>query len=61
MEYKKAIGILIKLLDKYTLDTQEKEAVLAAIGVLDCAALAENRMKRIIKAKKAKRDKSLER
>jgi len=60
MEYKKAIRVLIGLLDKKALDLEEREAVLAAIGVLDCASLGENRMKRIIKAKKAKRDKSAE-
>jgi hypothetical protein len=60
MEYKKAIEVLIKLPEKHKLNAEEKEAVIAAIGVLDCATLAENRMKGIIKAKKAKRDKSFE-
>jgi len=60
MEYKKAVTILMSLLDKHSLDAKEKEAVLTAIGVLDWASLAKNRMKRIIKARKAKRDKSIE-
>lgn len=60
MESKKAIAILISLLDKNKLEPEEKEAIMAAVGALDCATLAENRMKSIIKAKKAKRDKSLE-
>jgi len=60
MESKKAIAILIKILGKYQLGLEEKEAISTAIGVLDCATLAENRIKGIIKAKKAKRDKSFE-
>lgn len=60
MESKKAIAILISMLGKYSFGVEEKEAVSAAIGVLDCATLAENRVRGIIKAKKAKRDKSLE-
>ena len=60
MESKKAIGILISMLDKYPFGAEEKEAILAAIGVLDCAKLAERRMEGIIKAKKSKRNKSLE-
>lgn len=60
MEYKKAIVILTKMLDKYSFEREEREAVLAAIGTLDWGSLAKNRMKSIIKAKKAKRDKSLE-
>ncbi|MDD5569085.1 MAG: hypothetical protein PHG23_01565 [Candidatus Pacebacteria bacterium] len=57
MEYKKAIDILLKMKEKYPLDAEEKEAVLAAIGTLDCGSLAKNRMKRIIKGWKDKRDK----
>lgn len=58
--YKKAIAILMNLLDKHKFDREEKEAVLTAIGVLDWANLGKNRMKAIIKARKAKRDKSAE-
>ena len=60
MEYKKAVTILISLLDKHLLDAEEKEAVLTAIGVLDLASLAKSSIKRKIKAQKAKRDKSTE-
>ncbi|HOX30394.1 MAG TPA: hypothetical protein P5080_05610 [Candidatus Paceibacterota bacterium] len=60
MEPKKAIVVLTSLLDKKNLDAEDKEAVLAAIGALDSANLAENRMKRMIKAKKTKRDKAFE-
>ena len=60
MEPKKAIAVLTGLLDKEFLSSQEKAAVLAAIGALDSANLAENRIKGIIKAKKAKRDKAFE-
>lgn len=60
MEPKKAIAVLTSLSDKKNLDAEEKEAVLAAIGALDSANLAENRMKGMIKAKKTKRDKVFE-
>jgi len=60
MEYKKAVAILMSLLDKHSLDAEEKEAVLTAIGVLDLASLAKSSIKRKIKAQKAKRDKSTE-
>jgi hypothetical protein len=59
MEYKKAITVLINLLDKKLLDAEERGAVLAAIGALDCASLADKRMEGIIKAKKTKQDRSL--
>lgn len=58
MEYKKAVAILMNLLNKKSLNKEEKEAILTAIGVLDWASLAKNRMKGIIKAKKAKQEKN---
>lgn len=57
MEYKKAISILLKMLDKYSLEVEEKEALLTAIGTLDCGSLAENRFKGIMKSRRAKREK----
>jgi hypothetical protein len=57
MEYKKAISVLLKMLDKHLFDAEEKEALLTAIGTLDCGSLAENRFKGIMKAQKAKREK----
>ena len=56
MEYEKAIAVLKKLLDKPTLDAEEKEAVIAAIGLLSLGSLAKSQ----IRARKAKRDKSTE-
>ena len=56
MEYQKAIAILTSLLDKHSLDAEEKEAVMTAIGVLSWGSLAKSK----IKAQKAKRDKSAE-
>jgi hypothetical protein len=56
MEYQKAIAILKSLLDKHSLDAEEKEAVLTAIGVLSWGSLSKSK----IKAQKAKRDKSTE-
>jgi hypothetical protein len=44
MDYKQAISVLTKMLDERSLDGEEKEAVLTAIGVLDWAALGKNRM-----------------
>ena len=56
MEYKKVIAILKSLLDRQSLDAEEKEAVMTAIGILSWSSLSDNR----IKAQKAKRDKSTE-
>ena len=56
MEYQKAITILKSLLDKHPLDAEEKEAVMTAIGLLSWASLSKS----IVKARKAKRDKSTE-
>ena len=56
MEYQKAVTILKNLLDKHSLDAEEKEAVLTAIGVLVWGSLAKSK----IKAQKAKRDKRTE-
>jgi hypothetical protein len=60
MEYKKAMGILLKMLDKYSLDAEEKKAIWTAIGTLDCGSLAENRLKGIIKGRKARQKKNIE-
>lgn len=54
MEPRDAIAILMKMRDKYGLDPQEAEAVLAAIGVLDSAALGKVRIKGILKRRKDK-------
>ncbi|MFH1422929.1 MAG: hypothetical protein ABIH42_09500 [Planctomycetota bacterium] len=56
MEYQKVISILKSLLDRHSLDAEEKEAVITAIGVLSWGSLSESK----IKAQKAKRDKSAE-
>jgi hypothetical protein len=56
MEYQKAIVILQSLLDKHSLDAEEKEAVMTAIGVLSWASLSKSK----IKTQKAKRDKRAE-
>ena len=57
MEDKKAAGILINLLNKHSLDGEEKEAVLTAIGILGWSSLAQSRLKTLAKAKKAKQEK----
>jgi hypothetical protein len=56
MEYEKAIAILKSLIEKHPLNTEEKEAVLTAIGVLVWGSLAKSK----IKAQIAKRDKKTE-
>jgi hypothetical protein len=53
MEYEKAISILRNLLDKHSLDAEEKEAIMTAIGLLSLGALSKSK----IKAQKAKREK----
>ena len=54
MEDKKAIAILIKLLDKSSLNAEDKEAISAAIGILSWTSLSKSRIKTL----KAKKDKS---
>jgi hypothetical protein len=54
MEYEKAIAILKSLLDRHSLNAEDKEAVLTAIGVLSWGSLGKSRLK----VQKAKRDKS---
>jgi len=56
MEHKKAIAILLRLLEKHSLGAEEKEAIMTAIGVLSWSTLSESK----IKAQKARRDKSAE-
>jgi len=54
MEDKKAIAVLINLLDKNLLNAEEKEAVSSAIGVFSWTSLSQNRNKKL----KDKKDKS---
>ena len=56
MEYQKAIGVLKNLIDKHSLNAEEKEAVITAIGILSWVSLTKSKMK----AQKAKREKSTE-
>ena len=56
MEYHRAIDILKSLLDRHSLNAEEKEAVMTAIGLLSWSSLSKSR----IKAQKAKRDKATE-
>lgn len=62
MDHKKAIDILISLLDKYSLNAEEKEAVKTAIGVLGWTTLSKSKIKasaeRSRSVLKAKRKKS---
>jgi len=54
MEYEKAIAILKNLFAKHSIDVEEKEAIMTAIGLLSLGSLAKSK----IKAQKAKREKS---
>jgi len=56
MEDKKALAILMKMIKKPSLSAEEKEAILAAIGVLGWTSLAESKRKEL----RAKREKNLE-
>lgn len=56
MENERAFAILKNMLKKHSLNADEKEAVLTAIGILSLASTAKSR----IKALKVKRDKSAE-
>ena len=54
MEYDKALTILKSLLEKGSLDAEEEEAVMTAIGVLSWGSLAKSKLK----SQKVKREKS---
>ena len=56
MEYQKAISILRSMLNRHSLDAEEKEAVMTSIGILSWGSLSKSKMK----AQKEKRDKSTE-
>ena len=60
MEHKTAATILISLLDKQSLDAQEKEAVMTAIGVLSWTSLSKSKIESLKAMREAKRDKSIE-
>ena len=56
MEHQEAIVILTNLLDKHSLNAEEKEAIMTAIGILSWTTLSKGKMK----ALKAKREISTE-
>ncbi len=60
MDYKRAISVLRRMLDERSLDGEEKEAVLTAIGILDWASLGKNRLTNMAEKRKAKRDKDVQ-
>jgi hypothetical protein len=51
MEYKQAVDVLKRLVEKHPLNAEEKEAVMTAIGVLAWGSLGKSKT-RAIKAKK---------
>lgn len=51
MEHKKAADILIKMVEEGRFSEEEKEAVLAAVGVLAWTQLAQSRIKNLKKNK----------
>lgn len=56
MDHKEAMNVLQELVKKGNLTESEREAVTTAIGILSWTALSKG----VAKARKAKRDKSLE-
>ncbi len=60
MDYKQAIAVLTKMLEERSLDAEEKEAILTAIGILDWASLGKTRLKNLAERRKERRDKSIE-
>ncbi len=55
MEYEKAIAILKNLLNKHSINDEEKDAIMTAIGMLSLVSLSKNK----IKALKAKREQNI--
>ena len=55
METEKALEILKNIPGKHTLDPEEKEAVMTAVGLLSLVAQSKNKAK----AQRNKRDKSI--
>ena len=45
MEHKEAAEILRKLIERHSLNNEEKEAVATAIGILGWMALSKNKVK----------------
>jgi hypothetical protein len=58
MDDKRAAKILMGLLDKYSLEGDEKDAVDSAIGLLSWVSLSQSRIKARKKALEKKFDKS---
>ena len=58
MEYEKAIAILTNLLDKFSLNTGEKEAIAVALGLLSWAILSQNRIKGLKAKREARQNKN---
>ena len=59
MTDKKAIEVLKKMLNKKSLTPMEREAVLTAIGVLGWTLIAENRIKKLGKARREKLERGM--
>jgi len=60
MEYKRAIEIVSRAMEKHSFSQEEKEAIMAAIGVLDSASIGDKMFKARISAQKANRKKDTE-
>ncbi len=57
MDYKKAVAVLMKMSARHSLDAEEKEAVLTAVGVLDWVSFGKKRVIGMMKARKENREK----
>lgn len=60
MDDKKAAETLLKMLQKYSLGKDEKEAVGIAVGILSWTSLSKNRLKAIKEKKDEKIKKALD-
>ncbi len=60
MDYQQAVAILKNLIEKHPLNTQEKEAVQTAMGLLTLGVLSKNHLKSRLQAQKAKQEKRME-
>ncbi|MFA5107274.1 MAG: hypothetical protein WC497_03025 [Patescibacteria group bacterium] len=53
MDHKEAAAVLISMLKKQTLSTEEKEAVETAVGVLGWTYLSKNKVKKLKNKRKS--------
>ena len=60
MQDKEAIEILLKMLQRQTFSTKEKEALETAVGILSWSKLGQSRLQKMGQARRAQRAKFLD-